>query len=365
MLESLAARRDRLGPCNGFGGLRLLLAAGIFVLHSYTVAHGTADGIAGPVKAAAGLILPAFFALSGYLVASSLARSRSVFEFLSLRLLRVVPALAIVTVASALLLGPLVTTLSPGQYFRDPAILAYLANALGQFHHALPGVFEANPRPGIVNGSLWTIQQELLCYGALAALAAVIRKRLLFDIALCALALLLIWPTVPFLGLLLVWLPAKPLVLAFMLGALMQRFARQVPVHPAAGIGALSLAFIATGPLAIAAMAYAALWLGMRHIPPSWSRNDYSYGLYLAGYPLQQLAVTLLPAGADWYTVMIAAGLPALACAALLWHMVEQPILLRKFELIARMRNLVGRRPVGRALKVGAASPKFPPRPVC
>src|SRR3954452_13263617 len=130
--ESAAARMHACGRCNGFDGLRLALASGIVAFHSFNLTHGNADTMPGVVQAAARLILPAFFALSGFLVAGSLARAESLRTFLLLRLLRLLPALSLVVTATALLLGPLLSELPLRDYLRDPVLPAYFRNVWGQ-----------------------------------------------------------------------------------------------------------------------------------------------------------------------------------------------------------------------------------------
>jgi peptidoglycan/LPS O-acetylase OafA/YrhL len=50
-----------------------------------------------------------FFALSGFLVAGSFERCKTIVSFGGLRVLRLMPALAVDTVLGALLLGPIFT----------------------------------------------------------------------------------------------------------------------------------------------------------------------------------------------------------------------------------------------------------------
>lgn len=339
-LPTIAARAHASGHANGFDGLRFLLALGIVVFHCYTLANASTAGMAWPVETGARLILPAFFVLSGYLVASSLARCGTVREFLLLRLLRVLPALTVVTLASVLWVGPLLTTAELRDYFSDSRVPAYLQNILGLQRFELPGVFETNPRAAIVNGSLWTIQLEMICYGLLAALSLLSRGRLL-NLLLLGWGALLLVPHIPFLGLALAWLPAKDLVLGFVAGALLYRYAGRVRLHPLAGLASLLLAFwlVRTSEyaaLAVLPLAYGVIWLAIRRIPAFLTRADYSYGLYLAAYPLQQAVVYLFP-GIPWWGVLAAALPLALLCAFGLWHGVERPLLARKHEIIARM----------------------------
>lgn len=347
-IESIARRSRRLGRANGFDGMRLMLALAIVAVHGVTLTAGDASRMAWPFQLAGRLVLPAFFALSGYLVAASLARCADMRTFLLLRLLRIVPALAVTVAATVLLLGPLMTVLPLRDYFASPMTIAYLQNVSGLPHFGLPGVFEANPRGGVVNGSLWTIQMEMACYLALALLGVLVRGRF-FGPALSGLALILLFPRLPFLGLLLAWLPAKPLVLAFVCGALLRCFAARVPLHPLLGAAALAGAFwIVRDPadagLAVPFLAYGVIWLGLRHIPAALTRADYSYGLYLTAYPLQQVAIQLVP-GQPWWINLSLALPAALLAAVMLWHGVEYPLMARKHEIVAR---LTGRQPGAR-----------------
>ena len=139
----------------------------------------------------------------------------------------------------------------------------------------------------------------------------------------------------------LAWLPAKPLVLAFVCGALLQRFSAQVPLHPVPGMAALAAAcWIVRDPasagFAVPLLAYGILWLGLRRIPPALTRADYSYGIYLTAYPLQQAAIQLVP-GQGWGLNLLLALPMALLCAMALWHGIEQPLLSRKHEIVARL----------------------------
>jgi peptidoglycan/LPS O-acetylase OafA/YrhL len=190
-----------------------------------------------------------------------------------------------------------------------------------------------------VNGSLWTIQLEMICYGLLGAASLLSRGRTL-NLFLIVWGALLLFPHIPFLGLALAWLPAKDLALGFVAGALLQRFSGRVILNPLAGVASLLLAFwlVHAGQAApaVLSLAYGMVWLALRRIPAALTRADYSYGLYLAAYPIQQMAIFLLPGIAGWSVLAIALPL-ALLCAAFLWHGVERPLLARKHEIIARI----------------------------
>jgi peptidoglycan/LPS O-acetylase OafA/YrhL len=116
------------------------------------------------------VVLPFFFTLSGFLVAGSLERCRTMVSFIGLRALRLIPALATETVLSALILGPLFTTLPLHVYFTSHDFYTYLLNTIGDIHYYLPGVFADNPVHK-VNAQLWTVPIELGCYLIIIVLA--------------------------------------------------------------------------------------------------------------------------------------------------------------------------------------------------
>lgn len=105
-----------------------------------------------------------FFVLSGYLVVASWVNDPNLYRFAAKRALRILPALIAVVCLSALILGPLVTTLPLGDYFTSHVFKAYFENIFFYIHYTLPGVFENNIYPLAVNGSLWSLPAELAMY---------------------------------------------------------------------------------------------------------------------------------------------------------------------------------------------------------
>ena len=95
-----------------------------------------------------------FFFISGLLVTQSLLRSRSIASYARNRVLRIFPALIVVVILAAVVLGPAVTTFPLARYFADERFRSYLAGTVLMRSDSLPGVFEANPIAHGVNGSL-------------------------------------------------------------------------------------------------------------------------------------------------------------------------------------------------------------------
>jgi peptidoglycan/LPS O-acetylase OafA/YrhL len=196
--QTISDRVRVTGFSSGFDYLRLTLAVAVLVWHTFPILHDVPvarDFFTSPWGVLPRIILPMFFALSGFLVAASLERN-SLPIFLAYRAIRIVPALAMEVGLSALILGPLMTTLPLSEYFSQRQVYGYFLNAIGFIRYLLPGVFENNPWPRFVNGSLWTVPFELECYIALAMLAVVgitARVRWLVAIILVASIALLLY----------------------------------------------------------------------------------------------------------------------------------------------------------------------------
>ena len=344
-IETIGGRLSAAEHPLGFDYLRLTLALSVVAFHSFTTTHDlAADRLfwQGPLGVSMRLVLPMFFALSGFLVAGSLARSASLGDFLIRRVLRIVPALFAEILLSAVVLGPLLTSDPLRSYFADRQFFTYFLNAVGDVHFSLPGVFLHNPRPGLVNGSLWTIPFEGFCYLALAAFAilgAVRRRGLMLLIGAAGsvvLALQAISARAPALA------PTGPfLVVCFIAGMALFLNRDRIPIS--GGLAAMvALAAIALlsmpGALYLAALplAYVTVCLGLTRPPKTIAvGGDYSYGVYLFAYPIQQACVQLSPSLRSTSSVLLVAAPLSLAYATFSWRFIERPILTRKRQIAA------------------------------
>lgn len=101
------------GRPRGFDYLRFYLAVSIVVWHAVEINNGRQAETEiwnSMIRPIIGMILPMFFALSGFLVAGSLTRSETIVSFLYLRVIRIFPALVVEVTLSAIVLGSLFTT---------------------------------------------------------------------------------------------------------------------------------------------------------------------------------------------------------------------------------------------------------------
>lgn len=274
-----------------------------------------------------------FFCLSGYLVMLSLLRRRGLLRYAWHRALRILPAYWLVLLACVFVLGPAATTLAPGEYFAHPGTWAHLAGNLVpvSFEWTLPGVFAHHPVPGVVNGSLWSLGLEVRWYaylGLLLALGVATRRGLFTAVALAFLALAA-WE----------WGTGTPdplhyraLSATFVLAALCAHWRERLRLS--AGVALVAAVAIiaawdhaALGPLAILVLVYAVLSAAFRLPALRWpGTRDYSYGLFLWGFPVQQLLVGAWPGMAPLALFALGAVLSA-GLAAATWHLVEAPSL--------------------------------------
>jgi peptidoglycan/LPS O-acetylase OafA/YrhL len=334
---------ERKGHTTGFDYVRIALAVGVTIHHATIVSADHLDFFRTIWRVPLEVVLPAFFALSGFLVSGSLLRN-SVPQFVALRVMRIFPALAVEVILCALILGPLFTTLPLGGYFGHPMFHRYLLNMFGVIHFFLPGVFGGAP----INPQLWTIPVELECYVALVviALLGLIRRRwvLLVLVAggcavMTAIALRhgLIADNHPLTG--------RVLVTSYLAGALVFYFRDRLPFNAALFCVSLALAavFIYFQPLAYLSgppIAYATAYVGLQRFRPI-PFGDLSYGVYLFHYPIAQTIVHVFAPNLHWYELLALMLVVTSLFAAASWLLVEQPLLRRKHVVLAWIDRMI------------------------
>ena len=331
--------RDAGGYTSGFDYIRLILSVLVLYGHSPMISGDHTANISEWFdKIRVYIVLPMFFSLSGFLVAASLLRTKSLIVFLVLRGLRIIPALLVEISLSAIILGPLLTVSPLGEYFRQKDFYLYFLNIFGYIHYFLPGVFLSNPVPKIVNGSLWTVPYEAECYLALAALSLlgfVKRADFLLGAILTITTVLFIFNFVngdpePLRS----TATGRQLVFFFLSGVLLYLYRDAVYFSPLLAIIAALLSsvlvtshtFVYLAPFPIAYLTGFIGLLKPRKLPLIFA-GDYSYGIYLYAYPIQQAVYQLVPASRHWY-VNFAISISVVGLFAVFsWHAIEKPIL--------------------------------------
>lgn len=328
----------------GFDYMRVILAFMIVFWHTVITSYGIEAQrllILGSTRPIWALLLPMFFALSGFLVSGSLERSRTIVGFLGLRILRLFPALAVESMIAMLIVGPVFTSYSLSQYFSDTNTWAYMLNMFGIVHYYLPGVFLSNPTNQI-NAQLWTLPYELYCYIVISLfyIIKLYRIKKLFVIGCIAMQIAIIF---------LIYVRAQVdegtvrgpvLVLSFLYGSLLYRFRDHIAwsfylfVFCFIG-GSFFLYFPIFNALSALPIAYATIYLGLLNPQRSSivSSGDYSYGIFLYGFPIQQAVSATLPESRSWWLNLIISAPLVCLTAYVSWHLIEKKSLLLRHYL--------------------------------
>lgn len=333
---------------SGFDYLRIFLALAILTWHSIWLSgENNLNGriASGDFQFIHNCLVPCFFALSGFLVSGSLLRN-TIPQFITLRIIRIVPALAVEVLICAIILGGIFTSFPLRQYFSHPEFRAYFLNIVGDIHYTLPGVFEHSPAGPKINIQLWTIPFELWCYVALVFLSilGLIKRRVIFLSLVVSASFL-----ITLFGVLGANVyehddPGKAVVLCFLVGVCIYLYRDRIPYSNF--IGALSIVGLVVSCdiyhaqyLMSFPIAYAIVWIGLMR-PPAIPFGDLSYGVYLFHIPVERVVMTLLPHIKTWYVLTSISAPVTLVIAWLSWNLVEYPILSKKKPITAFVERI-------------------------
>lgn len=322
------------GTSNNFHLIRLLAALAVIYGHSYHITATPGGDLFLQLvgfKFIGGVAVDIFFVISGFLITASLERHGTV-TYLAARCLRIFPALIVAVLLSVFVLGALLTT-AP-DYWVNPQTWSYLYNnaLMIRTEYMLPGVFEGNPDHG-VNGSLWSLPVEFRLYLVFLLLSGLglLRREAYFGFAIIVLlAGLVIVPRYPIFSQYSNWVNVTAY---FMAGALFWKYRDQVPMTPWLVLGVLGLCLLFHGTdnfyLAFfVALVYLTFYVAMMPLP-RWLHirgRDLSYGVYLYGWPVQQLLVYFWPGQGAMANTLFGC-LAALGLAFLSWTFIEHPAL--------------------------------------
>jgi len=331
---------------NNFNLIRILAALAVLISHSYAIVTG--DPSNEPLKEVLGVSLGSisvdiFFACSGFLVCASFVNRASSVKFIRARALRIFPALCVMTIVTIIFIGWNVSNEQRSDFFSSAQTFSYLIKNTTLFfgvEYRLPGTFIENPYPGVVNGSLWSLPHEVRCYLALALMCWLSlrflnpsqTRRLFVFISLMVLALDSIskW--------LLITIPHYHFVHlfgVFLFGASLYLYR----IHEQRSLVKLAFACVILFPLLGYFNAFIFFYgflvplavLGVAYAPIRTLRGynrigDYSYGVYIYAFPIQQFLIHSYPS-LNVQKLFLFAAILSIFAAMLSWHFVEKPAL--------------------------------------
>jgi len=347
-----------------------MLALMVVFGHSYVLGGFGEEPLArwsGSAISGRELAVQGFFILSGYLLANSLFRQPSLSRFAVRRAFRILPAYWIALLITCFAVAPaLFATLYPGRLSYSESLTIGDYNALGylgknallwQGQKWILPLFLNNGSPGVVNGSLWSLFYEALCYVLLAggAFLGWVQRRwvVLSAFALlyapCLVHAIVRIPSLPkgpvaYEIFNMAFHPAGPCVmLAFVAGVAARLLSNGGPVWNARWFVIATAAFAISLPIGAArimwpiALPFLLLALGER-LPfrKLEAVGDFSYGIYIYSFLIQQ---SLFAFGwhhrGFWIFFGVSLGL-SVAAGATSWFLIEKAAIRMGQRIAAR-----------------------------
>ena len=342
------SEHSRYPADNSLNIVRLGLAVLVIYAHAfYIVGAGTGPNVHG--ENLGGFAVFGFFAVSGYLVTHSRI-TRPLGVYLVHRLARLLPAFWVCLLVMVGLFGPV------GYLLERGTLDGYLTSVTNPLNYVFSNMFlrvsaydiagtpSSVPFPGVWNGSIWTLYYEFVCYMILAGYVSVrlVRRYAWQSMLLLWVGLSLAYALWPHgldvlaggnheLGTLL------KLSAVFMGGALLRLLPWRIRYRPlpalAAAVCWTAIVWFggSAGPqFGAPLLAYVLLTVGLYLPRVNWlQKHDFSYGVYIFAFPVQQLIVMLGVGSANvWIHSATALALTApLAIAS--WFLVERPVMRR------------------------------------
>jgi peptidoglycan/LPS O-acetylase OafA/YrhL len=270
--------------------------------------------------------------------------------FLESRLLRIYPALIVSVVFCVFCIGWFMTPLPSTSYLLHADTRSFLwhnSTLLGLKYY-LPGVFEHNPWPRAINGSLWTLPIELLmyCWVALLGIMGVLKDKKIFNLFfVLVIAMYVLNPDQ------LIFLGKEEhvrLAIYFLFGAFFYINAASIPYgkRPLLGLTVLAILLFKTKYYNMAfafLFTYLVLYVSLSPVirfPKIEKWGDFSYGIYLYAFPVTQILVFYLGGDRPYAICLITLVLTVLL-SILSWYLIEKPCLRYKGKLMLNLKSFI------------------------
>lgn len=348
------------GHNNALGLIRLLLASLVIVDHAFPLGGFGKDPFWNATNGQASLgslAVAGFFAISGYLIAKS-GMSGDVVQFMWKRTLRIFPAYWVLLAFTAFIVAPILwvsagstlETFFSGQGNGFGVSPYYFVTGNWTLTIGTYGIYdlllETTPYGreiggSALNGSIWTLVYEWQCYLLIAILVlfgVMKRAKLVVPILVVAylfaqLALTFGWQ--PITAVLPSYL-SNPytcsLGFTFLMGSLIAVYSRKVPFDLRLGLFAgavllVTLRFGGFNTFGIIAGSYFVLFLAAwlpKKVHWIGQKNDYSYGIYIYGFLVEQVLAYLLVYKLDFIPFVVISWIVTFGLAWLSWHLIEK-----------------------------------------
>lgn len=345
---------------NNFNLLRFIAATLVLFSHCYPLSGTPGEPLGQAVRMSFGSVaVDIFFVTSGLLVTKSLFDRKDIVFFIWSRMLRIFPALIVAVLFCVLVVGTYFTNLPLDEYFSHPETTKFIKRNVTLYNGVfvrLPGVFQELPFKPAVNGSLWTLPFEIKMYTIIAIIGLFVyikpavlsektAKLVLIAVFLISLASFYYqfafkFPKLQYYN------HISRFLTVFFSGAILYIFAKRV-------ILSFRMFLLTLGALVyfksmhtqffiVYFLVIGYLTIYLAYVPGGVLRKfnqfgDYSYGIYIYAFPVQQSIAALIK-GVDIWTMFAIAFVVTFMLAFISWHCIEQPMLNKK-HLLPNLMN--------------------------
>ena len=349
---------------NNFNLIRFIAAFGVLFSHSFSLAIGSTD--TEPFKQFFGMsfgqiAVDIFFISSGFLIANSLFIKKDLANFFWARFLRIYPGLFAAVIFCVFFVGLYFTSYPVEQYLMNPQTYIFIAKNTVLFfgeEPGLPGVFESLPWPGVVNGSLWTLPFEVRAYCLLVVFSVVIHHLITWSKGLLSERLLYL--LIPLMGMIIyivnhfyTFLPISyfssedfRLYSLFFIGTACYIFKDNLVLSKRYFYAILFFLLISAMHTDLFFIVYNAtifyVIFYIAYIPKGRVRKfnqygDYSYGIYIYAWPVQQSVIALMP-GINVLELCIYSFALTVLLSYFSWHCIEKKALRLKGKTLFKFK---------------------------
>ena len=316
--------------------MRFIAAIMVIISHAYPISTGEDVGewfaeLTNHQLTMGGFAVSVFFLCGGYLIAMSVEKNKTAVKYFKARIVRLFPSLIFVVV-SCILIGSLISAWGPFGYIMSGETWKYLLNSVFISVKTLPGVFGSNLYGPVVNGSLWTLPVEFICYilcFIAYKLAFLDKKRYPISVPLVLIGTVAMWYLSRYIPL--VREVIRPALLFYIgMGYWVYREyiilnVRYFAMAIAAGVLLFVLGLGQVAMLICFPYIMMYIWFGMKQCSPKVGKlGNYSYGIYLWGFPVQQMIMSYQNGGKMNPLLNAAMAVPiAIVLGVITYEMIE------------------------------------------
>lgn len=293
------------GISNNLNFIKFIAAFLVVYSHSFSVTTGKPDPLSFITDDAitfGGFAVAIFLFSSGYFVTKSILK-KGCEGFVKSRFAKIYPCFLFIILITAFVIGPILSTLDATEYFSSIKTYKYLSYAVFIPNYSLPGVFSAT-RLATVNGALWTLVLEVVCYAVLfvAGKLKLLNKKVFVVLCIPLFVLAILVFVVKFETVSQFSTYIRPLYM-FFAGALCYVFSDKIKIKHylvvlailCLGLGVFSgytnFAVIICLPYLLCAVIFSDI-----QVPKALAKcGEISYSMYLVGFIIQQIYMNYFP----------------------------------------------------------------------